>query len=570
MIKGLFQPETDRTVWLGLSFVAPLYFGLVTLGYQLFGPEYLIQDDMRQHVVWLQRFVDPQLFPGDAIADYYLAIEPTAYKGLYWCLAQIGLEPLLVAKLLPLLLALITTLFAFKIALRLLPVPICGFLATLILNQQIWLDDELITATPRAFYYPLLTIFLYCLLKQALLPSLVVIVLQGLFYAPSMLLSVAILSVRLWPWGSYWPRWQALAIHLRHPAHRHRYVFWLAGCGAAGLVILWLLHHQSAVGPTITTAQMRVLPEFDRYGRHEYFGVHPLYFLFQGRSGLNVSWFPASILMGLALPFLSAPRFRLTQKLKPALLYQGVIASLGLYITAHFLLFKLYFPSRYTYHSLRVLLALAAGITLTILGEAGWRWLRSRWHSQQRWLLIIIGLVLTLELLVPALPPLFLALQVWIEGQSPALYTYLAQQPRDTVVATLAEEGDNLGAFSQRSTLVGREFALTFHPQYYQVMQQRVVDLLQAQYSPDPTVVQQIIDRYGIDYFLIERAAFSPDYLLGKNWLVHSSAQATVAEVVNNLQNGVQPAVLEKLDTCDVLSADSWVLLETQCVKTLR
>ena len=155
----------------------------------------------------------------------------------------------------------------------------------------------------RAFYYPLFAIFLYCLVKRALIPCLTVIALQGLFYAPVMLLSLAILYIRLLAWKRRWPTLTR---------NRSRYIFGLMGSLVAALIVLFLLRHQSVVGASVTSQQMRNLPEFGLLGRQEYFGVNPLYFLFQGRSGLNLSWFPASILLGLALPFLPVSYTHLT------------------------------------------------------------------------------------------------------------------------------------------------------------------------------------------------------------------------------------------------------------------
>ena len=77
-----------------------------------------------------------------------------------------------------------------------------------------------------------------------------------------------------------------------------------------------------------------------------------------------------------------------------------------------------------------------------------------------------------------------MAFQEWEVGDIPAIYTYLAAQPADTLVASLSPAANNIPAFSQRSTWVGREFALPHHPQYYSVMRDRAAELLQAQYSP--------------------------------------------------------------------------------------
>src|SRR5687768_8588423 len=56
----------------------------------LLGPTESVQDDARQHVFWLARLRDPELFPNDLVADYFQALAPPGYVALYWALSQIG------------------------------------------------------------------------------------------------------------------------------------------------------------------------------------------------------------------------------------------------------------------------------------------------------------------------------------------------------------------------------------------------------------------------------------------------------------------------------------------------
>ena len=42
--------------------------------------------------------------------------------------------------------------------------------------------------------------------------------------------------------------------------------------------------------------------------------------------------------------------------------------------------------------------------------------------------------------------------RLYVTGRHPALYAHLAAAPKNTVIATLADEGDNLPAFARRST----------------------------------------------------------------------------------------------------------------------
>lgn len=552
--------------WLGLSLIALLYFGLISLHYGL-SQDYLVQDDARQHVVWLQQFIDPELFPNDLIATYFQAVEPIGYKSFYWILSSLGVEPIELAKFLPIVLGLIATIYFFKLSLILFPVPISAFISTLIFNQQLWLNDDLISATPRAFVYPLFAAFLYYLLKKSLLSCLVTIALQGLFFPQLMLLAMAVLTVRLF-------RWQGRPQLIQD---RKVYLFWLCGLAIAGIVLLPFALSLSEFGAVITAEQMRMMPEYGLGGRNEYFDVNLFNFIFDSSNGLQIPLFPSIVWVGFGLPFLFRPHLplvdRITQEIM--ILFEVVLASLGMFVLAHLCLLRLHFPSRYTYHSWRFVLSIATGIVLTILLSSGWRWLQQKWQSNAQFrirellLIGLTGLLIITVIVVPALPSLFLKFQGWWIGAAPELYEYLATQPEDTLVASLAPEADNIPAFAQRSTLVGREFALPHHPKYYHQIRQRTTDLIQAQYSPDLSKIQRMIKKYGIDFWLIENTSFQPNYLLQKDWLIHSSFQDIVQEAAMQLQTGVTPAIVQAIDPCSVLSTADLTLLNAACIDQL-
>jgi len=54
--------------WFSLSLTFAAIYGILGLQ-EAFSSEYVVQDDARQHVFWMQRFFDPGLFPKDLIAD---------------------------------------------------------------------------------------------------------------------------------------------------------------------------------------------------------------------------------------------------------------------------------------------------------------------------------------------------------------------------------------------------------------------------------------------------------------------------------------------------------------------
>ena len=152
------ESSPNLTFWLSLSLTFSVIYSLLALR-EAFGSAYVVQDDARQHVFWMLRFIDPELFPHNLIADYFQSVAPAGYSIIYQIAAAVGFNPFGFNKLLPLVLGLLTTAYCFGVCLQMLPIPSAGFIATLLLNQNLWNDDELVSGTPRAFVYGLLMSF---------------------------------------------------------------------------------------------------------------------------------------------------------------------------------------------------------------------------------------------------------------------------------------------------------------------------------------------------------------------------------------------------------------------------
>lgn len=271
-------------------------------------------------------------------------------------------------------------------------------------------------------------------------------------------------------------------------------------------------------------------------------------------------------------------RFPLVSQVKSnvILLPQIVLASLGMFFTAYALLFKLYFPSRYTESSLRIVMSIAAGMALTILLDAVWHWVeqRDKPHFPASQFLALISTAVLGAVLI--LYPLMLRLNSYPfpntgyrVGKVPPLYEFFAQQPKDTLIASLAIEANNLPTFSQRSILVGREYAISaFHPQHYTQVRQRAIDLINAQYSPTLKQVQIFIQTYGVDFWLLEREAFTPEYVAKNSWL--RQFQPAAAEATARLEQGTTPALSQVMERCSVLETGDLVVLQAECIAKAR
>ncbi|WP_019506292.1 hypothetical protein [Pleurocapsa sp. PCC 7319] len=549
-------------LWLGLSILVCLYYGLISAHYCL-NQDYVVQDDARQHVVWLQRFIDPQLFPDDLIADYFMSLAPLGYKAVYWITAKIGIEPIFLAKILPIFLGLVTTIYTYFFSLQILALPSTAFLSSLFLNQLIWLNDDLISSTPRAFLYPLFAAWLYYLSKNKLILCLILMTFQGLFYPQILLLELAILSVRLLRWNK-----------LQLTQDKQDYLWWILGLIVTIIVLLPLTQKPTELATTVTASQMQQMPEFNLSGRSTFFGVNPVNFWLNDTSGLGVPLFPPIIWLGFCFPLLVPQRLKIIKIATSQLviLRQVAIASLLMFFVAHLVLPKIHLPGRYTYHSIRFLLAISTAIIVTNLSRFFEKWLQknskqAHFKIKDKFKLILISLFSLTVIIFPAVPSVFINwFQSWQIGQDITIYQFLAQQPKDTLIASLTPEVSNIPAFSQRSILVSREFAIAYHPYYYQQIKQRTVDLIQAQYSDDIQNLVSFINKYQVNFFLLDKTAFSPEYLKKQKWLNHSSWQPKTYQVISYLESGQKPIMSELITPCLASSTEDLILLDAHCI----
>ena len=274
---------------------------------QAFDGNYIIQDDARQHVFWMYRYLEPNLFPNDLIANYFQSVAPWGYSTLYWLLATCGLDPIVASKLIPTGLGLFTTYFCFQLALQFLPIPFTGFLASLLLNQNLWMQDGLISATPRAFLYPIMMAFLFAIARRSTWGICLAIATLGLFYPSLVLVCAALLILRCLSWGRGFPY---VRLNFREG--------WLnlAGLAVAALVVLIYAASSSDFSPIVTIEQARSLPEFSANGRTSFFSDDPWQFWLNGtRSGINLT---AALIPPPQLRFFAAGTYaRLAKALPP-------------------------------------------------------------------------------------------------------------------------------------------------------------------------------------------------------------------------------------------------------------
>lgn len=543
-----FLGESKYKFWLAASIVVAMLFSLSGFGVSL-KSAYIIQDDARQHVFWLQRLNDSQLFSNDLIADYFSSVAPVGYKFLYWLANLFGLEPFIFNKILPLFLGVGTSIYAFLVTLEIFPFPLAGFLSSLLLNQNLWLLNDLVSGTPRAFFYLLFLGFVYYLLRQELFLCLLLILLQGLFYPQVVLISAGILSLNL------------------ITQQQNRY-FYLIGLITA-VFILGVYQLQTAeFSQVVTLEAAKQLPEFYSGGRSEFFVDNPwIFWLSAKRSGFfPFEWqYSAMWGFGLFLPIISRfpRRFPLVRKInaKVRIIWQILFTSLGLFFLSHLLLFRLHLPSRYSQHTWRIVIALTTGITLAILLSQLIRRIANFSKISQ---LIIVAIASTI-VLYPTIDVQSRSYRLsYLTGQAPQLYKFLQQQPKDVVIASLSLEADFIPSFAQRTVLVSKEYSIPYHWDYYAQIRQRTKDLIQAQYSSNQADLNQFVQQYQVNLWLIDQNAFTPEYLSTNPWL--TQFQPETPNAIASLQQAEKPLIISKFDRCSVFQTTKLNLLDAQCI----
>ncbi len=561
------QSQRWRYLWFGLSCCAPLLYGALALK-QGWG-DAIVQDDARQYLFWMQRFSNPSLFQGDPIADYFQSVSPVGYVGLYRLGAAVGLEPFLLNKLLPPVLALVTTGYFFWLTLEILPVPFTGFAATLLLNQTLWMKDDVVSATPRAFVYPLFVASLYAWvsyrahpkrsLTLATLSCGVPLLLLGLFYPQYVLVMSGVLVLGLVQ------RPSAAGGRWRLQLTERDAVFCGVSLGIALAVVAYYSLTVSDYGPTITAEQARQLPEFWPGGRNFFFSDNLWWFYVLGdRSGLlHVGLVrPATLCLGLGLPALWRRSPLLRDSAQQGILWRIWLAGFIWFLAAHLLLFRLHLPSRYMDHTWRFVMAIAAALVVTTAVDA-----LLRWGQRARRPLVAAGglsLIAGLLLAYPAFVEDF-PLTKYKAGQSPQLYQFFREQPADIRVASLTEEASNLPTFAARSVVVAREYAIPYHLGYYLPFRERAIALTKAQYTPDLRELQAAIRRYDIDFWLLEGNAFEADYV-SRSWVAQYEAELQAA--LTPFHGGVKPALAVAAPLCRRKEVRSQVI-DAACVLKL-
>ena len=349
-------------------------------------------------------------------------------------------------------------------------------------------------------------------MRGSILGVLGAIGLEALFFPPAALLSLGVLG---WD-GLRWDNGPRFA-----PLRESRVYLLFAAALALTLLCVWpYLQRVGANGPLVTYAEALRMPEFGPEGRVPFFFPSRWGYWVAGNAGIHniptrPPWFLAAFLWPVLRRF--PDRFPLLKAVPRGArpVPQIIGAALSLFVVAHLLLFRLYLPNRYTQSTTRVVLMLLAGGVILALIDAASRWAERLLdqHSAAAGVsvlgfsLLLLGVIAGYPLLLPMFPT-----GGYIKGSDLGLYDFFTRQPPTIHIASLSDEAANLPILCRRSIIISAECAVPFHPAYYLPLRDRGLQIARAQYSADPAVLQQCLRDQQVDFWVLDRNAFSPKY----------------------------------------------------------
>lgn len=513
-----------RNGWRWLPLAAAAVLGLVWL-ILAFAHPFAVQDDARQHVVWFEAMRDAALFRNDFIATFFVASNTPVYKAFYWLPAQLGISALFMAKLYPVALTLLTAWLAFRLFISTGIGAFAAALGAVLFVQNIWVSDDIASATARAFSWPMMMVVLVCWRENRPLLGAFLGAVLSLTYPTAAVFAGGLIGL------------MCLA---QLPGSRKTFAeirtLWtgpaivVAGLFAGALGALAM----GAGGGVVSGDAARQMAEFQEGGRTAFFESNPvIYWLFSKRSGA----LPEPVLRHVVLTVLAVMAVLRWKRLPLAvrrLSLAAILAGLILWAAAHLMLFKLYLPGRFPLIGERLAFGLLAGAAVTA-------WLPQR---ETAWKGLAIGLV-ALPLLALLVPQRSLGLISLPEA--PGIMRVLAQQPLQTLVAGFSPDLDDIPAAARRRVLTAREYHLPYDVSYVMAMRDRLADTAAAVFAEGPDGVRTLVERYGVTHILVKRTEVMP-MKARQSWWWPVLAQ-----------DGRQPE-------CTETSCPVWVLAQNRCV----
>jgi hypothetical protein len=460
---------------------------------------FVLNDDVRQQIYWMQQWLDPELFRDDFLTAYARLYVSWGVKALYW-LASWIVGPLTFAKILPGLLFIWLGVCLFQIGHRL-----GGRTLAWVTLGVYWLMpfflDNLAGGLARGFGAPLLALLWLGWLDRRPWVMGLALLLQALFIPYIFLVGAG--AVVLAGLAGRTGRFRAVPFPAR-PAH-----FFLLAAGAALVLLMNLAYQKAGFGPLVSAGEMAQRPEFTALGRFPILPVpsllweliQPWEFIAPFREGGPVAG--AAVTLGVAfLALIGVFRvdWRALKDRLPPVGWLG-LSSVLLYFLARLFLLKLFVPDRYVIYTINLFYCLLLALSLNAALKIG-QWPRN---------LALLALILAATLGAGRLH--WVGLKDYSAYQP--LYAALARTPKDALIAGHPNLMDTVPTLARRRAFATYELAHPWSRGYWRQLRPRLEELFRAYYAADPREVLAFCRKYQIAFLVVDDRHFQPDFLRG-------------------------------------------------------
>jgi hypothetical protein len=465
---------------------------------------YVLNDDVRQQIYWMQKWQDSSLYPPDILNAYAQQYVPWGVKIVYR-IAAFVMNPLLFSKVLTGIIFVCLGTFLFMIG-RAFSSKSLGWACLAVYWLMPYFMFTISGGIARSFAFPLIVLFMlgwflrkpgvavFALLLQALLIPYVFVLCLAAAFVSWLLHKAKQLERSVIP---FTPSNAALII-----------------VGIVTVAVMKRSFDLTGFGPMVSRHDMIGNPLFSSEGRYEIETAPALFrdlilapweyigtFHELGTTGGIVS------VVLLVVAGLFCMRFADLRSMKsflpPLVVFSAT--SLAFYLAAHILLLALFVPDRYVMYTVNPIYC----ILLAIAFHAAWRR-----YGESR--LVGIGLLAAAFVLGTCR---LKNVGVYDYSEDKALYEAVNRTPKTALIAAHPWTADNILTFGRRNVLVSFELAHPWAKGYWRSIEPRISDFLAAYYAGTAQPVIDFCRQYGIDFFVVDTRHFTSEFISDKPFI---------------------------------------------------
>jgi hypothetical protein len=488
---------------------AVFYFG----NYDIFSNHYLINDDVRQQLFWMERWQDPELFQNDFLANYSEAYVPVGVKVIYR-LASLWFDPLLFSKILTAILFVVTAGLWFVWG-RLFGDNLTAFIVVLVYFLFTGFQAQMAGGLSRGFVFPLLIAYLYFISRGDIFKGGVVVLVQSFFNPYVFLLCLftqaLVVSLKIAP--RVFPKTFATTEPISDLGKFIRRLLVINIPVIIGVVftVFNILWYQSNLGHLISCWEMVGKSEYTEFGRYQLYPTPSFFYELIRPWVFNLSFPYWGPIAGWIMALLTIAVFAYAAvNYQPVVKWNGlrglfliIPVSLFLYVVARIVLVKLFVPRRYIFYTLNIIYCIGFAVAIRII-------LEKIELSRTKMCLILLALLVFASIKGRHI-------ELFDYSHDHSLYKFLQTTPKNTLIAGWPELMDNVMTLGNRRAFVTYELSHTWVEPYWTEVKKRTFDLFRAYYSSSPEEIKAFCKSRGIEYLIVREEDFKPQRLNGSN-----------------------------------------------------